>query len=211
MRPALFTFDVFGTVLDWKGGLAEALGRPLDDATFDRVIDHQGRAEQAHPGRAYRDIVAGSLVEALGVPEGEAERIGASAGRWRLFPDAAEGMRRLMAIAPCAATTNSDRAHGEQVQAQLGFRLSGWLCAEEIGAYKPARVVWEEAARRLGARFDRSWWHVSAYGDYDLEVARALGLTCVFVRRPHHRPGPHDVVAADLVELAAIAAREAAG
>jgi 2-haloacid dehalogenase len=205
VRPALFAFDIFGTVLDWKRGVAEAVGRPLDDAAFDRVIDHQGRAEQAHPGRPYRDIVADSLVDELGVPREEAARIGAEAGRWPLFADAAEGLRRLQAIAPCVAITNSDRAHGEQIQEQLGFRLSHWLCAEELGEYKPARGVWEEAPRRLGAALDRSWWHVSAYGDYDLEVARALGLTGVLVPRPHHRPGPHDVVAADLVALAAIA------
>jgi 2-haloacid dehalogenase len=209
VRPALLTFDVFGTVLDWKGGLARSVGRPLDDAAFDRVIDHQGRAEQAHPVRSYRSIVADSLVDELAVPREAAERIGAEAGRWPLFADAPEGLRRLLAVAPCAATTNSDHAHGEQVQATLGFRLSAWLCAEELGCYKPSCAVWHEAARRLAAPLDRSWWHVSAYGDYDLEVARALGLTCVFVRRPHHRPGPHDFVVADLVELAAVVERAA--
>ena len=202
VRPTLFTFDIFGTVLDWKRGVAEAVGRPLDDAAFDRVVDHQGRAEQAHPDRPYRAVVADSLVAELAVPRRDAEEIGAGAGRWPLFVDAAAGLRRLQAIAPCAATTNSDRAHGEQVQEQLGFRLSHWLCAEEIGCYKPSRAVWEEAARRLGAPLDRSWWHVSAYADYDLEVARALGLTTVLVERPHCRRGAADVVVPDLLALA---------
>ena len=49
----------------------------------------------------------------------------------------------------------------------------------------------------------RGWWHVSAYADYDLETARALGLTCVLVKRPHHRPGPADLVVDDLAGLAA--------
>jgi 2-haloalkanoic acid dehalogenase type II len=205
VRPSLFTFDIFGTVLDWKRGVAEATRRALDDAAFDRVIDHQGRAEQAHPDRRYSAIVADSLVDELAIVRADAERIGAGAGLWPLFPDAPLGLRRLGAMAPCVATTNSDRAHGEQVQQQLGFRLARWLCAEEIGCYKPSRAVWEEAARRLSAPFDRSWWHVSAYADYDLEVARALGLTAVLVRRPHHRPGPADVVVDDLLGLAAIA------
>jgi 2-haloalkanoic acid dehalogenase type II len=200
MRPRVFTFDIFGTVIDWRRGLPH-----IDDATFDRVIDHQGRAEVAAPTRRYRDIVADSLVEVLGRPRDEAARTGAAVGQWPLFADSAEGLRRLRRIAPCVATTNSDRAHGEDVQAQLGFRLDDWVCAEDVGAYKPSPEVWRFTARKLGQPLDRSWWHVSAYADYDLEVARALGLTCVFIARPHARPGPHDVAAPDLLALAALA------
>jgi hypothetical protein len=46
------------------------------------------------------------------------------------------------------------------------------------------------------------WWHVSAYADHDLEVANRLGLTTVFVARPHARPGPASHSIADLGELA---------
>jgi 2-haloacid dehalogenase len=206
-RPALITFDIFGTVVDWRRGLAEALaplGRTLDGDAFDRVIDHQGQDEQRAPFRRYREITARSLEAVLGVDAAAADRVGAAVGRWPLYPDSAAGLARLMERAPCAATTNSDRAHGEDVQAQLGFRLSAWISAEELGRYKPDPVVWEETARRLGVRFGRAWWHVSAYADYDLEVARALGLTTVLIPRPHHRPGPADVTAPDLLALAAM-------
>jgi len=53
--------------------------------------------------------------------------------------------------------------------------------------------------------FGPAWWHVSAYADYDLTTARALGLTTILVRRPHHRPGAPDLVDRafdDLSELA---------
>ncbi len=50
-------------------------------------------------------------------------------------------------------------------------------------------------------RFAPSWWHVSAYGDYALGVARSLGLTRVLVERSHHRPGPADHRLRDLNEL----------
>ena len=113
-----------------------------------------------------------------------------------------------MAIAPCAALTNSDRAHGEQVQEQLGFRLSDWLCAEESGLYKPDERVWCAMAARRGVALDRAWWHVSAYADYDLAVANRLGLTSVFVARPHARSGAATHAVSDLaglVELLAVA------
>jgi 2-haloalkanoic acid dehalogenase type II len=200
MSIALMTFDFFGTVVDWRRGLREALGGRLREEDFDRVIDRQGELEKG-PFRPYAQIVAQDLVE-RGVEAQEAARIAAEAGRWPLFPDSAAALRRLRTVAPCAATTNSDLAHGEQVQAQLGFRLDGWICAEEVRAYKPDARIWEAAARRMGVSFGRSWWHVSAYADYDLVPARELGLTCVFVRRPHSRPGPADVSVGDLAELA---------
>jgi hypothetical protein len=147
--------DVFGTVLDWRRGLRDALGGRLSDAAFDRIVDRQGELEQ-QGFRRYADIVAQSLVEELALGAEEAARIGAAAGTWPLFSDSASGLRRLRAVAPCAAITNSDLAHRAQVEEQL----------------------------------------------YDHRTARSLGLTCVFVERPHSRPGPADRTVGDLSQLA---------
>ena len=193
MKPSLLTFDIFGTVLDWRAGLG--------DGDFDRLVDVQGDLEQER-FRPYAEIVAESLVRVRGIDVVSAARMGAEAGTWPLFPDSREALRRMQRKAKLAATTNSDRAHGEQVQAQLGFRLDAWICAEEVRAYKPDRRIWDAASRKLGKPFDRSWWHVSAYADYDLRTARELDLTCVFVRRPHSRPGPAEVTVPDLAALA---------
>lgn len=213
MKPTLFTFDIFGTVVDWRGGMRAALaaaGTALDDNAFNRVVDRQGRMEQAHPGRRYAAITADSLVQELGVATDTAAQIGAHVGEWPLFDDARDGLRQLLALAPCAAITNSDRAHGAQVQQQLGFPLSHWFCAEDLGVYKPDPAAWHAVAARLGVTPGPGWWHVSAYGDYDLNVARALGLTCVLVQRPHRRAGPADLVVPDLRALAHDAGRHGA-
>lgn len=203
-RPALFTFDIFGTVIDWRLGLRGALahrGVSLADADFDRIIDAQGE-EEAGDFRSYAEIVAASLVSVLGLAPGAAAEVGAAVGTWPLYADSAAGLRHLMRLAPCVAMTNSDRAHGEQAQAQLGFRLSDWICAEETRVYKPSPRFWRAVAERLGVVPGPHWWHVSAYADYDLATARTLGLTCVYVERPHARPGPSDLVVADLGALA---------
>jgi len=200
MSIALVTFDIFGTVLDWRRGLREALEGRLTDAEFDRVVDRQGELEQDF--LPYAEIVARSLVDVLRIPAERARTIGNQAGNWPLFPDSAAALRRLRARAPCAAITNSDLAHRKGIEAQLGFALDGWICAEEERRYKPDRRMWEAAGRRMGVAPGRSWWHVSAYGDYDLQTARSLGLTCVFVRRPHARPGSADLAVDDLLALA---------
>jgi FMN phosphatase YigB (HAD superfamily) len=116
-----------------------------------------------------------------------------------------------MEIAPCVAMTNSDRAHGKDIEAQLGFRLSEWLPAEEVRCYKPSPRFWHAASERLDVPLGAHWWHVSAYADYDLEVARSLGLTGVFIPRRHARPpkaGEAALTVKSLVELAELAASQ---
>ena len=204
MRPRLLTFDVFGTVLDWRRGLRASLrrhGTELRAEDFDGVIDLQAELESG-PFRSYAAIVASSLVRTLGIPSATAAAVGAEAGMWPLYPDAREALRRLRRSAPCVATTNSDTSHGRQAQGELGFDLDGWITAEEVRCYKPDPAFWRAVAARRGAACDRSWWHVSAYADYDLETARRLGLTCVFVSRPHARFGRADLHVRDLAELA---------
>jgi 2-haloacid dehalogenase len=203
--PRLFTFDIFGTVLDWRRGLVEALagdGQVLRTSQFDAIVDRQGELESEGPFRSYRDITAQSLVELAGLDRARARSIGETLGHWPLFPDSSAALAELMVTAPCVAMTNSDRAHGRQVQAALGFDLSAWVCAEEVRLYKPDPRFFREVARRLEVTPGPEWWHVSAYADYDLATASSLGLTTVFVERPHARPGPATHRVPDLAALA---------
>jgi FMN phosphatase YigB (HAD superfamily) len=146
-------------------------------------------------------------VSVLGLGPAEADRIGRDLGHWPVFADASAGLSALLAFAPCVAMTNSDLQHASGVRQGLGFSLSHWICAEELGLYKPAPGFWHAVSRRLGVAPSLAWWHVSAYADYDLDVARALGLTTVFVTRPHQRSGSAHFTVRDLNELAELAAQ----
>ncbi|WP_428396164.1 HAD family hydrolase [Lichenicoccus sp.] len=207
-RPHLVTFDIFGTVIDWRTGLETSCrkaGRPLRDGEFDRVVDVQGELEQGDLD--YATVTQLSLTHVLGLDQTQAAVIGAAAGTWPLYPDAPV-LRALMRIAPCGAMTNSDRHHGQEIQARLGFSLDIWLCAEDIRLYKPNPEFWLRMGDLRGLSPSADWWHVSAYADYDLGVANALGLTTVLVTRPHSRPGPSSHVVADLNGLAALLSAE---
>lgn len=206
-KPRLFTFDIFGTVIDWLTGLRRALrehGRRLKDGDLDRVIDLQG-AYESGPYRSYAEIAAQSFTADLGLAPAEAQAIASRLGEWPLYPDAKRGLSRLRKIAPCVAMTNSDVAHGRQVQNQLGFSLSDWACSEEVRVYKPSPRFWRAVSERRTIPLGRHWWHVSAYADYDLKTAAELGLTCVFIPRPHSRPGPAHITVPDIDALADLA------
>lgn len=206
--PSLLTIDIFGTVVDWRRGLADAAlahGVEVTDRDFQAIIDFQARAE-AGVFRRYSDILAESLVRSICIERKAALAIAAEAGRWPLFPDSADGLRTLMRAAPCVAMTNSDQEHGRQVQEQLGARLNGWICAEDVRCYKPASEFWIAVAARRNTPFGPHWWHVSAYADYDHETATRLGLTTVFVERKHSRWGPSALTVTDLRTLARLVA-----
>jgi len=203
LPPRLITFDVFGTIVDWRTGLEQACkaeGRTLNPGEFDRIIDAQSTLEQ-DDFKSYRAITQLSLQQALGLSVSPAARISDTIGSWPLYADSPKSLKKLLSICPCAAMTNSDRIHGDQIQAQFGFKLSAWLCAEETRVYKPHARFWQLMSERQRVAPGPDWWHVSAYADYDLAAANQLGLTTVLVKRPHHRPGPATHSLSDLTQL----------
>lgn len=198
--PVLITFDVFGTLVDWREGLRRDLaqtGLALDEVRWESLLADQEMTEK-QSFHSYTDITTWSLIRRFGLPRSEAERIGQGVGHWPPFPDTIASLTSLMALIPCVAMTNSDRSHGEQMQKQFGFKLTHWICAEEVRTYKPDPAFWIAVSERLRIPPSKSWWHVSAYADYDLATAASLGLTTVFVRRPHARPGRADLEVPDL-------------
>jgi putative hydrolase of the HAD superfamily len=211
-RPALLTFDIFGTVVDWRRGLVDAcvevggVARERAAASFDAMVDAQGRLEQAKPGRRYRTIVAEAASVVLGIDAPLADAVAATVGRWPPYPDSTAALARLARVAPLVALTNSDSDQGAEVRAALGGEEKvpwhRWLCAEETGIYKPDPRAWEACRAATNVAEGDAWWHVSAYADYDLDEARRRGLTTVYVERPHRRPGPATHVVKDLAALA---------
>ena len=203
-RPQLVTFDILGTIIDWRTGLktaCRAAGRPLREGEFDRIVDVQGELEQGGRKRGdfldYATVTQRSLTSVLGWDGATAAAIGAEVGAWPFYPDVS-ALKSLMQRAPCGAMTNSDRRHGQAIQARLCFSLDVWLCAEDIRLYKPSPEFWLHMGKLRGITPSADWWHVSAYADYDLDVANRLGLTTVLVTRPHARPGAASHVVADL-------------
>ena len=203
MRPQFITFDIFGTVVDWRAGLelaCKAADRPLVPGEFDRLVDAQGRLQKGE-FLPYTEVTVRSLTEVLSVSVAVASRITESIGTWPFYSESANALAELIEIVPCAAMTNSDHVHGEQIQERLGFRLAEWLCAEETGVYKPDVRFFQAMAARRDTVLGKDWWHVSAYADYDLAQANHLGLSTVFVNRPHSRPGAATYRVEDLREL----------
>jgi hypothetical protein len=102
VTPSLITFDVFGTIVDWRIGMQAdlaAAGHSCSNAVFDHIIAAQATTESGS-FRTYREITAASLVQVAGLGPAVADRIGHHLGRWPLFPDSRDALRRLRRKSP---------------------------------------------------------------------------------------------------------------
>src|SRR5579875_1044426 len=98
------TFDCYGTLIDWEGGIVEALQpfipTPLDRARIARDYITIEAAVEREGYRPYREVLmeaSGRLMTALGypLPPEHADALPRSLPRWRPFPEVPGALRRL--------------------------------------------------------------------------------------------------------------------
>ncbi len=208
------TFDCYGTLIDWDGGIAQAL-RELPSLTgidLRRLTRNREREELAilaGPFQIYGAILQESLRRAARqqgreVPLEEAACFARSMGEWPPFPDSAGALTRLARRFSLAILSNVETATLQRSVAKLGVSFAALVTAEEVGSYKPACTHFDEALRRL-ALSKGEVLHVAGSLAHDVRPARTLGWDVAWIdRRSEPRPPdvPPDRIFWDLTELA---------
>lgn len=195
-RPAWVTFDCYGTLIQWDEGLRDAVrailakaGTAVEPARLIETYDrHEHAIEQAEPHRRFRDIAGTALRLAmgeLGVASGEqdAEILTGAISRMPPFPEVVPALAALKAAGfrLCIISNTDDDIIAGNV-AQLGGPIDRVVTAQQAGAYKPSRRIFEHAHRVLGvAKADVV--HVCASPHLDLVATRELGLRDVWIDR----------------------------
>jgi 2-haloacid dehalogenase len=197
MRVLLF--DVFGTLVDWRGSmieLAEAAGaRSGADGDWPAVVDDWRRAYQpamdrVRDGAVWRDLdslqreTLASVLAERGVRLGAADQESLVQG-WRQlrpWPDTRAGLARLRSRYLTATLSNGHLALLADLLKFGDLRVDAVLSAQLAGSYKPDPEVYRTALRLLDCPPAEAGM-VAAHPS-DLRAAAALGLRPVFVRRP---------------------------
>lgn len=215
MEVRALVFDVFGTVVDWRGGVAREVRRLLGDtvdagafadawrARYVPSMDRVRRGEQpwTNLDGLHRSSLDELLVE-FGVPGTDGAIRAELVLAWhRLDPwsDSVDGLTRLKRRHVIASLSNGNVALLVDMAKHGGLPWDTVLSAELFGHYKPDTEVYDGAARLLGVAAEQVLM-VAAHPD-DLAAARARGLRTAYVHRPlEHGP---DAVPSPATDLAA--------
>ena len=200
------TFDVFGTVVDWRGSiiregraLAKRKNLKVDWAAvadawrdgykpaMDRVRKRQlpwMSIDQLH--RLILDDVLAKL-RIDGLVREDKDHLNHAWHRLRPWPDALRGIRRLKKRYIVATLSNGNMSLLVEMARNAGLPWDCVLSAELFRHYKPDPEAYLGAAALLGLQPSEVLM-VAAHKD-DLQAAKRCGLRTAFVRRPLER-GP---------------------
>lgn len=227
-QPLALAFDVFGTVVDWRGSIAVRAREVMEPRGVDLDWDgfavawrrlYQPYLEKVRSRRrgwvGLDELQAESLEEVL--KEYRVRRLDA-ASKHRLvlawhrldpWPDSAAGIRRLAARYRVATLSNGGRDLLSSLARHGDLAFTDILSAEDARAYKPDPAVYRMACERLGTEPSQTMM-VAAHLS-DLQAAGQSGLLTAFVTRPREwsdggeaeAPRPWlDLYARDLLDLA---------
>ncbi len=226
-------FDVFGTVVDWREGVARDLAAFLQRHGRAEVDPHaladawrrryQPAMEECRSGRRpftrldvlHREnldaVLAEHGVDLGSVDTAELDELNHAWHRLDPWPDSVPGLLRMKARYVVAPLSNGNVALLLNMAKRAGLPWDAILGAEVAGAYKPQPEAYLRTADILGLRPEQVCL-VAAHNN-DLAAARACGLVTAFVlRATEHGPAQAtdlapsdrwDFAASDFGDLAA--------
>jgi 2-haloalkanoic acid dehalogenase type II len=188
-RDRFATFDCYGTLIDWNGGIRAELARVFGEARADELLARYHDLEQeleADGTRSYREVLTEAM-RRLGATPGEEDALARSLPGWRPFPEVPEALEQARASGwKLAILSNTDRDYIEASQEQIGVPFELAIVASEIRSYKPALGHWEAFEREVGRQPDV---HVAASLFHDIAPANELGLRSIWINRLGERAG----------------------
>ena len=185
------TFDCYGTLVDWMGGIRAALRSMWPDEDADALLSRYHQVEpavQAGRGVPYRMVMAETLERVaasarLVVPAGRGDALGASLPGWPVFTEVPAELARVRERGwRVAILSNTDPDLLDASIRAVGVPVDLRVVASEIGSYKPAPGHWEVFFRESRADPGRHV-HVAASLFHDVAPCAQLGLRCVWINR----------------------------
>jgi 2-haloacid dehalogenase len=185
------TFDCYGTLVDWNGGIGRELARLWPNVGTEHLLERYHEIEprvELDSALPYREVLKESLVlladhEGLTLPDNERYALAASLPSWPVFPEVpgalAELRERGWRLVPLS---NTDPELLDASLEAIGVPFDGAIAAGEIGSYKPAHGHWQVFSERFDPDPERHV-HVAASLFHDIAPARELGIPAVWINR----------------------------
>jgi 2-haloacid dehalogenase len=224
-------FDTFGTVVDWRSGVArdaqpflERHARHVDAFAFADAWrrEYMPAMEEVRSGRRpfvrldvlHRENLQKALqackVDTASIDARELDELNLCWHRLDPWPDSVEGLQRLKQQFIIAPLSNGNISLMVDMAKRAGLPWDTILGAEVVRGYKPSPQVYTQTVEILGLQ-PAEVCMVAAHNN-DLAAARSCGLKTAFVLRPTehgaaqttdlHAEQAWDFVPRDLIDLA---------
>ncbi|OJJ37983.1 hypothetical protein ASPWEDRAFT_27298 [Aspergillus wentii DTO 134E9] len=199
----LLSFDVYGTLVDWEGGILAALQPLLNKSTekYSRqhllTVYHELEREQQTqtPDMPYSQLLAtiyAPFAARLSLPapsEEESQEFGNSVGKWPAFPDTIDALKRLAKQYKLVVLSNVDRGSFAKTNAGSlqGFPFDLIITAQDVGSYKPDLRNFEYMLGSVKDKFGVTPEQVLQTAQsqfHDHHPAKKMGLKSVWIVRP---------------------------
>jgi 2-haloacid dehalogenase len=191
------TFDCYGTLIDWNGGIGRELERLFGAEHVARLLNgyHELEREIEHerPTATYRDVLTSGLCrlaerEDIPLAAADEDALARSLPSWPPFPEGAAALEDARARGwKLAILSNTDRDYLDASLELIGVPFDASIVASEIGSYKPGHRHWETFAERVSPEVHV---HVGASLFHDIAPATELGLPTVWINRLGETPEP---------------------
>jgi 2-haloalkanoic acid dehalogenase type II len=187
------TFDCYGTLIDWDGGIADAFARALSEtgAGLDprralEIYEEVEAAVEAEGYRSYREVLAESarrVARRLGwaLPEAGASFLAESLPRWIPFADTNAALERLFKAGHCLgilSNVDDDLLAATRKHFTVPFDLI--VTAQQVRSYKPAPGHFLAARERIGGQ---RWLHAAQSHFHDVTPARRHLIPVAWINR----------------------------
>jgi 2-haloacid dehalogenase len=196
---SLLTLDCYGTLIDWKRGMQNALeglvtkhNLDLDiESLADRYIEIELNIEQ-QGYRKYREILAlgvRKLFEEKGVKldSDEAGIFADTIRKWPPFEETTEVLRILKKAFKLAILSNIDEDLIKDSIRLMGVEFDAVITAEQVKSYKPSSGHWEKIMDEFQFPRERIL-HVAASYIHDIVPAKELGFRAAWINRENEKP-----------------------
>lgn len=193
-RPDVLTFDCYGTLIDWTGGILGDLRAlrsracpPVSEEEFFAAYVEEEAAVEECSWRPYREVLGDAVARLgrrFGFPAGAEERglLPAGLPGWKPFPDTGPALVEFRRSHRLGILSNVDRDLLEATCRQFPVTFDFMVTAEDVRSYKPARPHFERGLEAAGVERGRIL-HVAQSLRHDIIPCVALGIPCVWVNR----------------------------
>jgi 2-haloacid dehalogenase len=208
-KPRALLFDVFGTVVDWRGTLIDeltAFGRERGvEADWAGLVDDWRAAYAPSMQRVLKGQAAWVKLELLqrhsleeivlgrgitGFAPHDLDAINLFWRRCRPWPDSVEGLVRLKQRFTTCALSNGDLALLVEMARRGGLAWDMVFSTELFKSFKPHPSTYLGACELLGLAPGEVM--MCAAHNADLAAAKALGLKTAFIARPAEYGTPRE-------------------